>query len=318
MKLKSFLKLVEIQTKVASVIPLLLGILFCSYRYQVFKPGLILLFLISMLCVDMSTTALNNLVDYRKAIKREGYNYEEHNAMVKDGIHENTAVAAIVMMLLIGVATGFALFLLTDWVILLVGAIGFFVGILYSYGPLPISRTPLGELFSGLVMGGLIYFVAIYMQIYQNGLVIAYMRGAYYNLQVNLVELSIIGFTALPLIFMIAGIMLANNICDVEDDIHNKRFTLPYFIGRELSLKLFALLYLGSFAVVIAGVLFNLLPVINLLVVVSAIPIVQNLKSFFKEQNKATTFIVSVKNFVLFSGIWMASFGLNSLIEVFV
>jgi 1,4-dihydroxy-2-naphthoate octaprenyltransferase len=133
-----------------------------------------------------------------------------------------------------------------------------------------------------------------------------------------MVDLSILIFTSIPLILMIAGIMLANNICDIEDDILNKRFTLPFYIGKNKALVLFALLYVISFVVIVVGVLLKFLPVINLLVFIAAFPIAQNLKVFMKEQNKATTFVVSVKNFIVFSAIWIVSFVLNSAIDIFI
>ena len=37
----------------------------------------------------------------------------------------------------------------------------------------------------------------------------------------------------------IANIMLANNICDVEEDIINNRFTLPYYLGKKNAFNLF-------------------------------------------------------------------------------
>ncbi len=45
MKREAFFQLVEIQTKVASVIPFLTGIAFTSYRYQEFDPMIISVFL---------------------------------------------------------------------------------------------------------------------------------------------------------------------------------------------------------------------------------------------------------------------------------
>ena len=67
MGLRSFLKLVEIQTKAASITPLLLGTIFAFYRYQKFVLSNFLFMLLSLLCFDMATTAINNYLDYKKA-----------------------------------------------------------------------------------------------------------------------------------------------------------------------------------------------------------------------------------------------------------
>ena len=69
MGLKSFLKLVEIKTKAASMTPFLLGTVFVLYRYQKFNWVNFLLMLVSLLCFDMATTAINNYLDYKKQEK---------------------------------------------------------------------------------------------------------------------------------------------------------------------------------------------------------------------------------------------------------
>ena len=62
----SFLKLVEIQTKVASMIPFILGTVYSLYRFGKFNGMNFLLMFISLLTVDMATTAVNNYMDYKK------------------------------------------------------------------------------------------------------------------------------------------------------------------------------------------------------------------------------------------------------------
>ena len=80
MNLKSFLKLVEIQTKVASIVPFLLGTFYALYTYDNFSFFNFLIMLISLEMFDMATTAINNYIDFKSAKKKEGYGYESHNA----------------------------------------------------------------------------------------------------------------------------------------------------------------------------------------------------------------------------------------------
>ena len=87
MNIISFLKLVEIQTKVASVIPYLLGTFYALYRYDNFNIKNAIIMFLSMIIFDMTTTAINNYIDYSKAIKKEGYGYETHNAIVSYGLN---------------------------------------------------------------------------------------------------------------------------------------------------------------------------------------------------------------------------------------
>ena len=67
-------------------------------------------------------------------------------------------------------------------------------------------------------------------------------------------------WVSLPCIFTIANIMLANNICDLEDDIKNSRFTLPYYIGRKRAVILYNILYGLSFIAILTAVILNVLP----------------------------------------------------------
>ena len=71
MGITSFLKLVEIQTKVASVIPYMVGTAFVLYKFDNFNIKNAILLFLSMIIFDMTVTAINNYVDYIKAIKKE-------------------------------------------------------------------------------------------------------------------------------------------------------------------------------------------------------------------------------------------------------
>ena len=150
--MRAFLKLVEIQTKIASVTPFIWSIIFTGYYFGSLRLDLLLIFFASMLAFDMFTTALNNYLD-KRAKKRHGYNYEEHNAIVRYGMSEKKVLLIIAVLFIAAAAFGLLLFSRTDAIVLLLGAACFITGILYSAGPVPISRTPLGEIFSGFIMG---------------------------------------------------------------------------------------------------------------------------------------------------------------------
>lgn len=315
MKVSSFFKLVEIRTKVASVIPFILGLLFTLYRYQTFKPILVFIFFVSMISIDLATTAINNFMDFKRAIKKHGYNYEEHNAMVRDGISEKAALTAIFILLTVGSVFGVILFINTDLIVLIIGLISFFIGILYSSGPLPIYRTPLGEIFSGVIMGGFIFFITTYIQVYELGIILISFTDAILSFSFNVKELIIIVLVSLPLIFMISNIMLANNICDIEDDKINLRHTLPIYIGRDLAVKVYTSLYILTYIFIVLGVLLSFLPTVNLLVLLTLIPVVKNIKIFIGNQDKATTFVLAVKNFIIISCGWIITFLIFSILN---
>ncbi len=298
MKVSSFLKFVEIQTKVASVLPFTIGILYTVYRFEKLDFKTMIIFFISMLTFDMAATAINNYMDQKD-------------------INKKLALALIFTLLLIAVITGFTVFLLTNWVILTLGILCFIVGITYSFGPIPIYRTPLGELFSGFFMGGLILFITVYTQVWDRGFILFEFSRNMIDIKLNYKELINIILLSIPLICMIANIMLANNICDVEKDIENRRYTLAYYLGNRLSVKLFILLYVVSYIVIIAAAFFRILPIYGLITVITIIPVFKNLKLFYKEQVKSRTFVYSVKNFIIISISIILSFFIEFLIHLF-
>lgn len=299
MTIASFLKLVEIQTKVASVIPFALGSLYALFRFNKFNTSNFILMFLSLIAFDMATTAINNYTDYKKANKTHGYNYEEHNAIVRDNLKESTVRITIAILLIIAIVCGFILFLNTTIITLLLGGLSFLIGIIYSFGPIPISRTPLGEVFSGIFMGFVIMFISIYIHIYDIGIISFFIDGGMLSFSVNIKEIIYIFLMSVPAIHGIANIMLANNTCDIEDDLANNRYTLPIYIGKERALKLFKILYYISYVDILILLALRVAPITSLLTLLTLVPVNKNIKIFHGKQTKKDTFVVSVKNFVL-------------------
>lgn len=309
MNLKSFLSLVEIRTKVASILPLLIGTLYGVHRFNLFNPLNFIFFFISLIFIDMATTALNHFYDFKNAKKEYGYNYDIHNPVKNYNLSNKTVISTIIILLTTAIISGLILYLRTNLLILLIGGLSFFVGITYSFGPIPISRTPFGELFSGFFMGFFIFFIAtqIHLPPKQKIINLIYQN---YNLifEINIIELLYIFCAALPLILSIANIMLANNISDIEDDKKNDRYTLPIYIGKEKSLFLFKSLYYIIFLDFIFLIALKIIPLFSLIIFVSLIPIRKNIQTFMWKQTKRETFNTCIENFLWINGLYLLSF----------
>ena len=92
------------------------------------------------------------------------------------------------------------------------------IGYLYTGGPIPISWTPFGELFSGLFMGMIIILLAFFIQTGNvNGFVV---------------------WISLPIVITIGLINMANNIRDRVKDKASGRKTLSILLGKKLLLRL--------------------------------------------------------------------------------
>jgi len=317
MTVNSFIKLVELPTKVASVFPFLVGSLYAAYRYEQFDVSNFLIMFVAMICLDMATTALNNYMDYKKAVKTHGFGYEEHNAIVKYELSNKMVLLTIGILVFIASTLGMVLFLITDILVLLLGMISFFFAAIYTWGPFPISRTPLGELISGLIMGGIITFISLYIHIFDLGIINFTWTGTMVGIHINFIEFISIFILTVPLITGIANIMLANNTCDMEDDFINRRFTLPLVIGKDNALRLFALLYMFGYLSIIIGVILKWLPLTCIFVLGTIIPIRKNIIIFNENQSKAETFITSVQNFILISVVYVVSLGAGLLLKIF-
>jgi len=299
MNLKSFLKLVEIQTKVASIVPFLLGTFYALYTYDDFSFFNFLIMLISLEMFDMATTAINNYIDFKSAKKKEGYGYESHNAIVRDNIPEKLVQLTIGALLSIAIIFGIILVIRTNLLVLIIGVISFAAGILYTFGPVPISRTPFGEIVSGFVMGFFIIFLSTYIHVYENNIVIFNLNNWIMDLNIDLLDLIKVFLVSLPAQLGIANLMLANNICDIEDDIANDRYTLPRYIGKENSIRLYSLMYIIAFVVMIILIIFDIVPLITLVALLTFIPVMSNIHEFRKEQSKNRTFELAVHNFLI-------------------
>ncbi len=299
MTIKSYLKLVEIQTKVASVIPFLLGTFYDLFRFNTFNFKNFLLMFLSLICFDMATTAINNYQDFKSANRKHGFGYESHNAIVKYNLSKYSVLATIFILLSLATIFGLILFLNTNFVVLILGAISFIIGVLYSFGPIPISRTPFGEVFSGGFMGFMITFIATYIHIFDSNLLNLSLKGGLLDIKINILEVLYIILISMPAIVGIANIMLANNLCDIEDDIENKRYTLPIYIGKDNGLKVFKWLYYIGYMALIILLLINVAPLISVLTLGTFVIVNKNIKLFYEKQTKKDTFVVGVKNFVL-------------------
>ncbi len=98
LSLSVFLEFVEMKTKVASVFPMTLGILWSLYRYQAFNWLNTLLFIIAVLSFDMCTTAINNSMDYHKA-KDEAYR-QESNVIGKFSLDFRQMIGIVLALLI--------------------------------------------------------------------------------------------------------------------------------------------------------------------------------------------------------------------------
>ena len=278
-----FLTFVEIKTKITSVLTFLFVLTFFWQQKLSVDIAKTLLFFCGMFVFDLTATAINN------------YNDTKKNGQALT-IERKKALFLMILLFVISTAIGFWLVALTDIFVLILGGICFMVGVLYSYGPVPFSHTPLGEILSGFFYGFMIPLILFYINLPELFMVniignnITFVLSAHNIL--SLLLLSVIPFC------LTANIMLANNICDLEQDKAVGRYTLPAFIGKKAAVGLFVALYIIVFATIPVCVLLERLHPITILCL-GVVPFVwKKVNLFIKHQSKRETFVVSVFTFV--------------------
>jgi len=290
------------------MIPFLLGTAYLLYHYDRFILTNFLIMLVSLLAFDMATTTLNNYSDYKNAVKTDGYGYEQHNAIVKYRLKPKTVQTTYFTLLFIAVASGIALVYQTDWVVLFTGMFAFFIGVIYSYGPVPVSRTPLGEILSGFTMGFFIPFLAVYIHIFESGPLMYGYADSIFTLRLDLdFFIRIFLFSWAP-IATIANIMLANNLCDIDEDIENNRYTLPIYIGPKKALFLFESIYDSIYVVLMLLIFSQTIPLTGVISFITFVPVKRNVQKFKENQEKKSTFSVAIANFLLINGSLLLAF----------
>lgn len=300
--IKKFLDYVEIKTKITSIFAFLMTIAFLFYSDQAIDWNVTLIFLGAMFLFDLATTAINNYIDTKT--NNQKLQFKRGNALV-----------ILIILLVASLALALYLVYLTDILVLLLGGLCFLCGVFYTYGPIPISRQPWGEIFSGIFYGFFIPFILLYINMPRGTYLI--LTGNQQTIDITLEIFPI--FTAVMLsiipVCSTANIMLANNICDLERDILVKRYTLPYYLGVSKALYLFAGIYYSCYLALMIMTVLQILSPICLLFMITLVPVQRNIRLFFREQNKKTTFMVSIKNYLIIMGTITVLIFLSGLIS---
>lgn len=300
MTISGFLKYVEIKTKITSVFSFAM---IAGYLFSIGQPVDVqktAVFFAGMFLFDLATTSINNYIDTKS------------NGLPLP-VSRKSAAVITAFLLVASAGLGIGLVLMTDTIVLLVGALCFATGVLYTYGPLPISRQPWGELVSGLFYGLVIPFLILYINMPQGYYMTVSLNAETLSVELQILPILTVLLLAVSPVCCTANIMLANNICDLEKDVRVKRHTLPYYIGVPNALKLFAFIYYITYANTVLLVITRILHPIALLALITIVPVQKNINTFMSTQDKEETFPVSIANFIAIMSalvlvIWMGGF----------
>lgn len=282
--LQKFNALVQIQTIIISALPYIIGSVMASYYYHNFNLVYSLWLFLAVICFHLAVNGHNQYTDYARYKQNHITSY--NNILEKFNITKSWARKIIIILTLISAIIGTILSIKVGWIILLIGILSYLIGYCYSGGPYPILKTPFGEPASGITMGYNITFLGLYINMYN-----VHPFDNFFWAKAIIV--------AVPAIFVIANVMLANNICDVAEDVKIGRKTLPYYTGRKTALTILCCYYVLAYIFLILGIVLKYLPVITLGSLLTIPLVYHTTKTFVKNPHKESTFTGILVNVLL-------------------
>ncbi|KRO27409.1 prenyltransferase [Lactiplantibacillus fabifermentans] len=281
-----FYELTEIYMAPLNIMWFVLGVAIAQYHLGVVNWLNVGLCLVAVFIFDLAVNVSDNYYDYLHAHDRAGY-AQKTNPIGRLQLPVKGVGQLALLLYAISLIPGIILVLRTGWLVLLLGLIGYIIGIFYTAGPHPINATPWCETVVALSIAFLIQLTCVVVSTYG----------------VQPLTWSTVGVTfllCLPLTLIFFTIQLANNTADRDEDILNHRYTLAYYLGKGGSVKLIqAFLIIGSLWPLVNWWL-QLAPAITSLAVL-LLPIMWlGMRPFFKVQDKRKTFMATIKSASLF------------------
>ncbi|MBE2184212.1 MAG: 1,4-dihydroxy-2-naphthoate octaprenyltransferase [Anaerolineae bacterium] len=235
------------RTLTATYVPLALaGVI--ALDQSVFDLPKFILSLIAAVLLQVSANLINEYYDFRRGAedqKQAGQGMILKNALLSPREILTSAVITVVAGAAIGL---FLLFHSGIW-LLLIGLGGVLVVITYTAGPYPLAYHGLGEAAVFVFMGPLMIL------------------GAYYVMAVRLDWTPVlVGF---PVGLMVAAILHANNVRDIESDAAVNKRTLAVVLGPRAARIEYAVLVSGAYAAVALLILVGVMPATAAVVLVT-------------------------------------------------
>ena len=302
MTIKQYFLLAQMESTTTSFFPAFIGILYAWYNYDSFRLGFSLLGLLTAVLFHLAVNIRDNYLDYYIADNKQA-DYAQDMVVGKENIPLKNVKLAYIISGAVALVIGLFLVLQTSFFLLFIGFGGMLIGALYTMGPRPISSTPTGEFFVGLAMGFGIFTAMVYI-------------NAFDVIQFDWITSVQIIVASIPTSITVMAISLANNICDLEEDIEDNRFTLPYHIGVDKALVVFKYFYYAGYIAIILSIVFGTFPRLVALSLLTFSYVLKNIQIFMNKQDKKTTFMTSIINssvipvpliITFFIGAWLSN-----------
>ncbi|KRO18036.1 hypothetical protein IV56_GL001832 [Lacticaseibacillus saniviri JCM 17471 = DSM 24301] len=287
-----FLELIRLPAKAASLLPFLFGIFYAYFAFGQFNWINTLVYFVGQMSIALFVTGFNNVQDFYKA---KDIKYRDtQNIIGREHLSPRRTLALMLFFLVLACTMGVILVWRTNLSLLFIGGAAVFVAIFYTAGPVPLSRMPTGEFLAGMCEGFGTILIAVFVNLAPQPVMLQ-LSGSHFSFNGNLAVILQLLLVALPIVILDGTVMFADNICDLDQDKKNQRYTLPYYLSKRTALKIYPWCPVAAFAFLIVGVVLGFLPPL-MLAVLLLIPIVwRNTKTFLAKQSKAETFITAIQ-----------------------
>jgi 1,4-dihydroxy-2-naphthoate octaprenyltransferase len=232
----------------ASIIPVLVGGA-CALVVGGFSPWAFLLCLGGGMALQAGTNLTNDYFDHRMGADHSG-SLGPSRVIQEGWLSPGAVLAGGLSFFIAGGLAGVALVSMAGWPILLLGLIGVPLAYGYTAPPLKLAYRGLGELNVFVLMGPLMV---------AGGFLVHRTAG-----------LGVALTASVPVGCLVASILHANNLRDLDDDRELGKKTLATIVGPFWGKAEMLALLVGAYAALIAGVWLRVLPRPALLALLSA------------------------------------------------
>lgn len=227
--------------------------------FQIFP---FVLALIGTMCLQTGANLVNEYYDFVRGA--EDQKVAGQSMVIKDKLLTPREVGlGALAALLAGCLIGLYLLFTSGPLLLWIGLSGVIVAVAYTAGPFPLAYNGLGELAAGIFMGPMIVL------------------GAYYVMAKDVYPQLI--WISLPVALMVAAILHANNIRDMDSDRAVNKRTLAVILGLRAARAEYALLVGGAYVALVGLVLATLVPFTTLLAFVTLPEAVDLIRTFYTQ-----------------------------------
>ncbi|MGB8681826.1 MAG: 1,4-dihydroxy-2-naphthoate octaprenyltransferase [Candidatus Binatus sp.] len=231
----------------AAAIPVLLGVAVAA-RAGFFSLGRMILALVGAMAIQAGTNLINDYYDFRSGADSEqslGPSMVIQRGLLSADQVWFGGVAAFAL----GAMIGLVLVYLCGWPILAIGIPSIAAGYFYTASPVSLAYVALGELTVFVFMGPAIVI------------------GSYFVMAMQFSASAL--WASIPLGFLVAGILHANNIRDIESDTRHGKRTLATMLGRAGANYELIALDVAAYAAIIVAVLSHAMPWLALAVFIT-------------------------------------------------